>query len=301
MYEAVLTVCLSMPIGCVQESGTEYPGSETDGAATAVVTLQVGAAGNVQTRAYGGDGAAIAGEFMNTLELFIVDGQGVVEKVIRATGDANFVPEDNGRGGCETDYSTTVTLRTGAKTIYAFANLDGHADVEGKNLEEVLGGIKEGSLWADAGINDGTAVADPASKINLADVFIPMAARREVSIPVSDGTVRLELVRLVGKVRPRLTNDKGGDVRVTSLSIGDFADRVALFEGGSAGTVSFDRTRLFTLDRTVGAAPMDLYGTGDDGQAVLSSGGKGMPEIYVNETDGSTPFRITLTLSLIHI
>ena len=52
MYEAVLTVCLSMPIGCVQESGTEYPGSETDGAATAVVTLQVGAAGNVQTRAY---------------------------------------------------------------------------------------------------------------------------------------------------------------------------------------------------------------------------------------------------------
>ena len=97
MYEAVLTVCLSMPIGCVQESGTEYPGSETDGAATAVVTLQVGAAGNVQTRAYGGDGAAIAGEFMNTLELFIVDGQGVVEKVIRATGDANFVPEDNGR------------------------------------------------------------------------------------------------------------------------------------------------------------------------------------------------------------
>ena len=41
MYEAVLTVCLSMPIGCVQESGTEYPGSETDGAATAVVTLQV--------------------------------------------------------------------------------------------------------------------------------------------------------------------------------------------------------------------------------------------------------------------
>ena len=76
MYEAVLTVCLSMPIGCVQESGTEYPGSETDGAATAVVTLQVGAAGNVQTRAYGGDGAAIAGEFMNTLELFIVDARG---------------------------------------------------------------------------------------------------------------------------------------------------------------------------------------------------------------------------------
>ena len=60
--------------------------------------------------------------------------------------------------------------------------------------------------------------------------------------------------------------------------------------------MSFDRTRLFTLDRTVGAAPMDLYGTGDDGQAVLSSGGKGMPEIYVNETDGSTPFRITLTI-----
>ena len=55
-----------------------------------------------------------------------------MEKVIRATDDANFVPEDNGRGGCETDYSTTVTLRTGAKTIYAFANLDGHADVEGK-------------------------------------------------------------------------------------------------------------------------------------------------------------------------
>lgn len=297
MYGAVLAACLSMPIGCVQESGTEYSGEETGGAATALVTLQVGAAGNVQTRAYGGDGAAIAGEFMNSLELFIVDGQGMVEKVIRAIDDPNFVSADNGKGGCETEYSTTVTLRTGAKTIYAFANLDGHADVEGKDFGEVLGGIKEGSLWADAGINDGTVLYNPASRIDLADVFIPMAARREVSIPVSDGTVRLELVRLVGKVRPRLTNEKGEDVRVTSLSIRNFADRVALFEGGDAGEVSFDKTRRFTLDYTVGAVPVDLYGTYGDDQVVLTSDdGKKMPEIYVNETDGSDPFQIELMI-----
>ena len=289
-------VCLACLFSCTQESDTEYPGSGQD-AEMKAVTLQVGASGSVQTRAYGEDEAAIAGEFMNSLRLYVVDDRGVVEKAVNATADKAFVPKDGEQGGCETSYTTTVTLRPGHKTIYAFANAEGHTLVSAEEgLDAKLAGIEEGTLWADAGW-DGAVVADPASKIDLTDVFIPMTAKREVSIPVEDGNIRIELVRLVGKIRPRLVSDKAQGVRVTALSVGRFADRVPLFEGGDAGEVSQEQVRTFSLDRTVGNDPMDLFGYGEDGRAVLVSGeGKAVPEIYVNETEDSEPFEITLEI-----
>ena len=294
IWGAVQAFCLGTLFSCTQEDGGDVPGGVAE---TAAVTLQVGATGNVQTRAYGGDGAAVAGEFMNSLDVFIVDDRGMVEKVIHAADSASFEPEDGGKGGCGTAYSTTVVLRTGAKTIYAFANMEGYMFVGGGKIKDKLDGVAEGSLWADAGL-DGAVVDDPASAIDLERVFIPMSVRREVSVPVSDGKVQVELVRLVGKVRPRLTNDKGErSVRVTSLSIGRFADRVALFEGQDAESAEGDKQRVFTLDQTVGTRPVDLYGFGVDGQAVLKTeGGMAVPEIYVNETYGAEPFDIKLTV-----
>ncbi len=270
----------------------EYPDGGVPEADLFTVTLQVGTLGSVQTRAYGDDEAAIAGEFMNTLTLFVVDAQGVVEKKINATDSAAFEPVDGGQSGCETDYSTIVTLRNGMKTIYAFSNLEGHNAVgEASSLSEKLAG-QEGSVWDIA--LDQLVVADPAAKVNLTNVFIPMTARQEVSVPVTSGTVRIELVRLVGKIRPVLTNDNGNQVEVTGLSIGNFADRVALFEGETDGEVVQNEQRRYTLDKTVGADPVNLYG--ENVLTVAGDGGTSVPEIYVNETDGSDPFSVTLTI-----
>lgn len=293
IYQTLQALCLTALVSCVQESGMEYPDGGAPEAALSTVTLQVGTSGSVQTRAYGDDEAAIAGEFMNTLTLFVVDAQGVVEKKINATDSAAFEPVDGGQSGCETDYSTIVTLRNGMKTIYAFSNLEGHNAVgEASSLSEKLAAIQEGSVWDIA--LDQLVVADPAAKINLTNVFIPMTARQEVSVPVTSGTVRIELVRLVGKIRPVLTNDNGNQVEVTGLSIGNFADRVALFEGETDGEVVQNEQRRYTLDKTVGADPVNLYG--ENVLTVAGDGGTSVPEIYVNETDGSDPFSVTLII-----
>lgn len=295
IYQALQALCLAALVSCVQETDAEYPDGESGEAPTATVTLQVGASGSVQTRAYGGDEAAVAGEFMNTLTLFVVDAQGVVEKRIDATADAAFQPVDNGQGGCETDYRTTVTLRAGAKTIYAFSNLEGHQTVgpDAVSLSDRLSAVTEGSLWADAGM-ESLVVDNPAAKVDLTSVFIPMTARQEVSIPVSSGTVRIELVRLVGKIRPVLTNEYGDERTVTAFSIGNFADRVSLFEGVEADGVSMDVARSFTLNGTVSAQSLNLYGAG-----VLTPADSypATDEIYVNETDGEAPFSVTLTVN----
>lgn len=293
IYQTLQVLCLTALVSCVQESGMEYPDGGVPEADLFTVTLQVGTSGSVQTRAYGDDEAAIAGEFMNTLTLFVVDAQGVVEKKINATDSAAFEPVDGGQSGCETDYSTIVTLRNGMKTIYAFSNLEGHNAVgEASSLSEKLAAIQEGSAW-DVALEQ-LVVDDPAAKVNLTNVFIPMTARQEVSVPVTSGTVRIELVRLVGKIRPVLTNDNGNQVEVTGLSIGNFADRVALFEDETAREVVQNEQRRYTLDKTVGADPVNLYG--ENVLMVAGDGGTSVPEIYVNETDGSDPFSVTLTI-----
>lgn len=119
-------VCLTWLFSCVQEDGTEYSEGGQEEVEMKTVTLQVGALGSMQTRIYGEDEAAVAGEFMNSLRLYIVDNRGVVEKAINATADKDFEPRDGEQGGCAISYTTEVTLRTGAKTIYAFANMEGH-------------------------------------------------------------------------------------------------------------------------------------------------------------------------------
>lgn len=140
-------VCLTWLFSCVQEDGTEYSEGGQEEVEMKTVTLQVGALGSMQTRIYGEDEAAVAGEFMNSLRLYIVDNRGVVEKAINATADKDFEPRDGEQGGCAISYTTEVTLRTGAKTIYAFANMEGHNVVGGSTVESVLSGIKEGGDW----------------------------------------------------------------------------------------------------------------------------------------------------------
>lgn len=289
-------VCLTWLFSCVQEDGTEYSEGGQEEVEMKTVTLQVGALGSMQTRIYGEDEAAVAGEFMNSLRLYIVDNRGVVEKAINATADEDFEPRDGEQGGCAISYTTEVTLRTGAKTIYAFANMEGHNVVGGSTVESVLDGIKEGGDWPEE-LVEKCVVDDPASKINLTDVFIPMTVKQDVSIPVASEHILIELVRLVGKIRPVLNNDKGNPLKVTTLSIGNFADRVSLFENGDAGDVKFDCIREYDLElnETVGSESVNLYGKG----VLITKEGKqqSAPEIYVNETKGQEPFLITLTIN----
>ena len=256
------------------------------------VTIQFGPEGTVETRAFNGDNNAREHEFMNSLIAFIVDAEGKIEVVINATDSASFkkAVETDGAGNVAR-YSTTVDLKPGAKTIYAFANMDKvHPIGDDKTyFLTTLKAISErkDKEWDNADV-DGVVLTDPASTVNFEDGgFIPMSVvRRDVNLTVSGQQVNIELVRLVSRVDITLQNQQGAPVSVGKLTMSDFSDRVALFEPDrekpSAPDEATNSAKEFTFtDLEIASQP--------DPQEIVS--------FYVNETWGrEAPFKISMEI-----
>lgn len=258
------------------------------------VTIQFGPEGTVETRAFNGDENAREHEFMNSLIAFIVDAEGKIEVVINATDSASFIKavETDGAGNVA-QYSTTVDLKPGTKTIYAFANMDKVHPI-GDDQTSFLRTLKaiserEDKEWDNADVDD-VILKDPAATVNFKDGgFIPMSVvRRNVNLTVSGQQVNIELVRLVSRVDITLQNQQGASVSVEKLTMSDFSDRVALFEpdgekNPSAPSGTSNSAKEFTFTGLV-------IDSKPDPQEIVS--------FYVNETWGRTaptaPFEITV-------
>lgn len=259
------------------------------------VTIQFGPEGTVETRAFNGDNNAREHEFMNSLIAFIIDAEGKIEVVINATDSTSFQEalKEDGAGNVAR-YSTTVDLKPGAKTIYAFANMDKVHPI-GDDQTSFLTTLKEISKredkeWNNADV-DGVVLTDPASTVNFAEGenqgFIPMSVvRRDVNLTVSGQQVNIELVRLVSRVDITLQNQQGAPVTVGKLTMSDFSDRVALFEpdgenpSAPSGTSNSAKEFTFT-DLEIASQP--------DPQEIVS--------FYVNETWGrTTSFEISMEI-----
>ena len=257
------------------------------------VTIQFGPEGTVETRAFNGDENAREHEFMNSLVAFIVDAEGKIEVFINATDSASFIEALNRDGaGNVAQYSTTVDLKPGTKTIYAFANMDRVRPVgdDQTSFLTTLKAIAEDTEWNKANV-DGVVLSDPASTVNFKEGenqgFIPMSVvRRGVNLTVSGQQVNIELVRLVSRVDITLQNQQGAEVTVSDLTMSDFADRVTLFEpeenNPAAPTNATNSTKTFNdLD-------IKVLSQADPTEIV---------SFYVNETWGRTdPFSVALTI-----
>lgn len=254
------------------------------------VTIQFGPEGTVETRAYGDDNARDH-EFMNSLIAFIVDAEGQIEVVINATDSIPFQNTLTAQGAGNVDhYSTTVDLTPGAKTIYAFANMDKVHPV-GDDQTSFLTTLmeiatREDKEWDNANV-DGVVLNDPARTVNLKDGFIPMSVvRRDVNMTVSGQQVNIELVRLVSRVDITLQNQQGAEVTVSSLTMSDFANRVALFEPE-------EETPSAPTDATNSPKTFDNRNIKVPSQADPTE----IVSFYVNETWGRTnPFSVALTI-----
>lgn len=259
------------------------------------VTIQFGPEGTVETRAFNGDNNAREHEFMNSLIAFIVDAEGKIEVVINATDSASFkkAVETDGAGNVA-QYSTTVDLKPGTKTIYAFANMDKVHPI-GDDQTSFLRTLKaiserEDKEWDNADVDD-VILKDPAATVNFEEGenqgFIPMSVvRRDVNLTVSGQQVNIELVRLVSRVDITLQNQQGAPVSVGKLTMSDFSDRVALFEpdgeNPSAPDEATNSAKEFTFtDLEIASQP--------DPQEIVS--------FYVNETWGrEAPFEISMEI-----
>ena len=241
------------------------------------VSIRVGASDNVETKA-GNDDNALEHEFINELCVFVVDGEGKIEQKL-VTTDGSATPSDDAlkTGDAYEWRSDKFVLPAGKKTIYAFANW---STVNDASWNAIIN-KSVGETLSDDDLK--ITIDNPARSVDLTSEtdkkFIPMSVKQEVNVTV-DQTIRVELVRLVGRVNIQLKNAKASQVSVTSFSMSNFADKVALMPEGTATGVAYNQTySTFSVK---------------DPQVITGNNGVHTFSFYVNETKNDTPFSIQL-------
>ena len=239
------------------------------------VSIRVGASDNVETKA-GDDPNALDHEFINELCVFVVDGGKIEQKFQASSTDENGTFSGEPSTGDAYEWrSNELVLPAGKKTIYAFANWSTVNDAFWNAI--IAKSVGDPLNDTDLAIT----IDNPAGKVDLTSEtdkkFIPMSVKQEVNVTV-DQTIRVDLVRLVGRVNIQLKNAKASQVSVTSFTMGQFANKVALMPEGTAAEVKFNQS----------------YSTSF--KSLTINGGESKTfQFYVNETKNDTPFSIKLT------
>ena len=269
LYLILAIVCCFSLIACSsQEEWVEE--SEKD---LCRVYIQIGASENQETRA-GDDENALDGEFIHELCVFVVDGDGKI--VWKGTDDVEgaYTKGDPASGNAYEWRSRELSLTEGNKTIYAFANW---STVNNDSWNEIIN-KSVGETLSDDDLK--ITIDNPAGKVDLTSEtdkkFIPMSVKQEVNITV-DQTIRVELVRLVGRVDIQLTNANTSDVKISNFKMKQFADQVALMPGGTVDNYNTTYSTFESEPLTIEARKSHEF------------------QFYVNETKKDTPFSIQLT------
>lgn len=275
----IMGICWAFLLGGLMAcSSEEDPAGPTSDEGYRTLSIEIGAEGSLATKVYD-DENAYEHEFMNELCVFVVDENGKIEKKFLYSGETKNgeFTGDPTKGNAYEWRSGDFELPTGTKTIYAFANWSG------VNNEKWNGIINkaEGTDLKDEDLSD-IAISDPAGTINLNNgIYIPMSVKYgPFDFQVSQ-TARVELIRLVGRVDGKITNNRASDIKVQSVTMRPFATEVPL---------------MFTEDK---------YNAGEEANAVtysfatpleLASGASETFRFYVNETANEDPFAVEVLL-----
>ena len=259
-------------------SSEEDPAGPTSDEGYRTLSIEIGAEGSLATKVYD-DENAYEHEFMNELCVFVVDENGKIEKKFLYSGETKNgeFTGDPTKGNAYEWRSGDFELPTGTKTIYAFANWSG------VNNEKWNGIINkaEGTDLKDEDLSD-IAISDPAGTINLNNgIYIPMSVKYgPFDFQVSQ-TARVELIRLVGRVDGKITNNRASAITVKSVTMRPFATEVPLmFTEGTYKAGEESKAVTYTF-----ASPLEL-----------ASGKSGTFRFYVNETANENPFAVEVFL-----
>ena len=170
-------------------------------------------------------------EFIHSLYVYIVSADGTLVKKYIPELEGNSAAEE---GNLRSWTSEPLTLDAGMYTIYAFANLDTYYE----GLSANLSGLEEGKQFPKQNV-DGIVFDDPASKIDFNRYFIPMSARKTVTVTPATTGISIGLDRLVSKIR---MSGIAASTHVSSLTFGGYANKVGLFPDTDLGdAVTYDR------------------------------------------------------------
>lgn len=249
------------------------------------ITLQLGPGGVRETRSYGGDVNANEHEFIHSLHVFIVDNAS--NAVEWATHDDFTGDTDAAVGNLIQKAYSDLTLAAGAKTIYAFANMenvyftDGSTATVDNRLDAITTASGSGAL---TDLSE-EIVSDPAGSIDFTNgKYIPMCIVETATLSTNSQTLTVEMERLVCRVDFNVTNNRSEPITLTSLTMQPLYATVGLFE--STPNTSDDRSTTKTI--VTSASPV-----------TIAAGSNQLFSFYVNATevsDATTPFTFTIAL-----
>lgn len=299
IYKHLLRLVLTaLPLACVAALASCGFEDEADGCpdnepATVQISVSAGEIGDLNGTRVGGDENADQHEFMHSLYVYIVDGNGNIAQSFEnpiATG------YDEAETGDLVEWtSEPFELNPGTYTIYAFANFEGHTGIIDDNQAVQNADYFITSCFGEnknLDALDQFRLIDPAGKIKLTAgdgqaVFIPMSAKEQVQVTPTTTMLSVDLVRLVSKVKLTMPAD---DITqdAASLTFSNYSKNVPLFGELYSGTgdYSYNTNTGYYGERTA-SATASLSSATVSGDNITAS-------LYVNETPGSDQFTVTL-------
>lgn len=231
LFGGLLLACLFTLSGCSHEMS--IGGSEDDPGQPVALRLQIGTESGASalplTKA-SRDMKAKDHEFINSLVVLITNTDNRIEKVVPFEFTSEQM-EEMAEGKLESCISDEFILTTGTKIIYAFANC------EGLLFDDVLKATSGTQLQLPL-----TVTWDKGQEWipNDNKGFIPMTAKKEVTIGRNTKEVSIELVRLLSRLEVSFCNSTDADIEILSWSIGMFNQKINLFGGEAIPNVGND-------------------------------------------------------------
>lgn len=191
-YTCVVAICFA---AC---SGDEYIDEQTEGRKVNI-TLRLSVDNNTTTRAWQDDYAETDdSEMMYNWTVVVVNSSGKVEEIVNQT------PVE---GNEEIDNIAEISLTTGQKTFYSFANID---------MSEITGWeIIEGNAMPDLSTKEYTI-----ENGSISATGIPMSNKQTITIS-EDGSVDLIVVRMLAKMKFQFTNATAADIKINSITLSE--------------------------------------------------------------------------------
>ena len=283
---AVPLACVALLSSCSFDD--DYDGSCDSGAPVAVrINVSAGEPGDLNGTRAGDDVNADEHEFMHTLRLYIVNDNdnGVRRTVLNLSPDLtnNTLAQTGDLTNWETD---EFTLAPGTYTIYAFANVDGYNGEYGTDNGQravtpmTMTEFLDDCFAIDQQVRDGDLaeyrIYNPAENLKFAKgKYIPMSAKKTITITPNTRDISIGLDRLVSKVRITVP-DKYVSTNST-ITFSGYSENVPLLGADNGG---YGSAELYG-GRTAASKAMPFNQPGD----VVS--------FYVNETNTGAPFTVT--------
>lgn len=236
------------------------------------VTLQIGITareeGELNTRPGYEEGQN--SEYMHNLCVLLVSNNTVVKKLLPDL-QSNIAAMS---GNLRAWNSKPFTVMPGTYTVYAFANINTYYS----GLWGSLTGIQENDDISSLNI-DRLIIDNPASKLDFVDYFIPMSAKKTVTVTPATKSISIGLDRMVSKIRMSITGKPGANVK--ELTFGGYADKVTLFQDAALSGESYGTVRNIQL-------PADASTIDAQGRLLVS-------DFYVNASPAGHSFAVSIS------